>query len=97
MEGQLVHLLAELGLPPAIVGLIVSVVVWAITQRLRQDIQRQQRNIDQHDNDIVDLRERINDVEKEAMQRYVGRDDYLVWMQRIEAKLDHLHRQQKET
>lgn len=96
MEGQIIKILTELGLPPAIIGIIVSAFIWLITRGIRDDIRRQQKNLDQHETDLFNLREKINSVEKDAMQRYVGRDDYLVWMQRIEAKLDYLNRGKEE-
>lgn len=89
-EAGLLKILSQLGIPPAIVGLIVSGFVWHLTKRLRDDIQGHQDALDERKKEIEDLREKINNVEKDSLQRYVSRDDYLVWMQRIEARLASL-------
>lgn len=89
-EVGLLKILSQLGIPPAIVGLIVSGFVWHITRRLRDDIQKHQDELNERKKEIEDLKDRINDVEKDSLQRYVSRDDYLVWMQRIEARLASL-------
>ena len=97
MEGQLLKLLTELGVPPAIVGLIVSGFIWIITRRIREDLQSHKESLDNQREDIDSLKQRVNDVEKEAMQKYVSRDDWLVCVQRIEAKLDYLQRHGRRT
>ena len=96
MEYSMLRMLTELGVPPAIVGLIVSGFIWMVTKRIREDINQHRKDIEQSRCDIENLRQQINNVEKDAMQRYVGRDDYLVWMQRIEAKLDYIKRHEGE-